>query len=232
MRAYNIVKYVFSVVGIGMLIGAFFWYNSSSEFSEKSVRAEGTVVELVVNRSRDSRTYSPVVQFVNEAGKKIEFKSRTGSNPPDYSRGEKVEVLYLPENPEEAKINSFFALWGGALIFGGLGSVFFLIGGGLILYPIIKGRKDEQLQKNGRRIETDFQGVELNESYSVNGRHPFQLVTQWQNPATNQVHVFRSNNLWFDPAEYINRDRITVFIEQDNPESYYVDISFLPKMAK
>lgn len=232
MRVYNIVKYVFSVVGVGMLAGAFFWFNSNSKFSEEAISAEGTVVDLVVNRSRDSRTYSPVVQFMNEAGRKIEFKSQTGSNPPAYSRGESVEVLYIPANPEQAKINSFFSLWGGVSILGGLGAVFFLIGGGLIVYPIMKGRKDAHLQENGRRIETDFQGVELNESYSVNGRHPFQLISQWQNPATNKVHVFQSNNLWFDPTEFIDRDRITVFIDPDDPESYYVDTSFLPEAAE
>ena len=232
MRAYNIVKYVFSFVGLGMLVAAFFWYSSSSDFSEKGVSTQGTVIDLVVNRSSDSRTYSPVVVFQNEAGKQIEFKSQVGSSSPDYSRGDKVEVLYLPESPEQAKINSFLALWGGPLIIGGLGSIFFLIGGGLIIYPIFKSRKDEELQKNGRRIETDFQRVELNESYSVNGRHPFQLVTQWQDPATNKVHVFQSNNLWFDPTEYIDRDRITVFIARDDPESYYVDTSFLPEMAE
>lgn len=44
MRVYNIVKYVFSIVGAGMLVGAFFWYNSSSKFTEKAVSTEGRVV--------------------------------------------------------------------------------------------------------------------------------------------------------------------------------------------
>jgi len=31
-------------------------------------------------------------------------------------------------------LNSFFSLWGGALILGGLGAVFLLIGGGMFSY--------------------------------------------------------------------------------------------------
>ena len=173
-----------------------------------------------------------MVQYVNEAGSRFEFKSSVRSSSPDYSRGEKVEVLYKPGNPEQAKIHSFFSLWGGISILGGLGALFFLVGAGLVVYPIIKGRKDKHLQENGRRIETVFQGVELNESYLVNDRHPFQLVTQWQNPATNKVHIFQSNNLWFDHTEYINRDRTTVFVETGDPASYYLDTSFLPEVAE
>ena len=58
------------------------------------------------------------------------------------------------------------------------------------------------------------------------------LITQWQNPATSEVHVFKSNNIWFDPSSYIHTDTITVFCEKDDLSEYYVDISFLPKLAK
>lgn len=228
----NIVKYVFSLVGLGMLVAAFFWYSSSATFLEKAITTEGTVIDLVVNRSSDSRTYSPVIEFLDQKGKSIEFESRTGSNPPDYSRGERVEVLYVPAEPRQAKINGFFSLWGGVLIVGGLGTIFFLVGAALVVVPIVKGRKDEYLKNNGHPVKTQFQRIELNESYSVNGRHPFQLVTQWQNPSTSKVHVFKSNNLWFDPTEYVSQGRITVFIEQDDPETYYMDTSFLPELAE
>jgi hypothetical protein len=210
----------------------FFWYNSNTAFLERAITTEGTVVDLVVNRSSDSRSYSPVVEFVSQEGRLVEFVSQTGSNPPDYSRGERVGVLYLPSEPKQAKINDFFSLWGGLLVVGGLGLIFFLIGMALVIIPIIKGRKDEQLRNNGYPIKTKFQRVELNESYAVNGRHPFQVITQWQDPSTTRIHVYKSNNLWFDPTGYIDQDHITVFIEKDDPETYYMDISFLPELAE
>jgi hypothetical protein len=67
---------------------------------------------------------------------------------------------------------------------------------------------------------------------SVNDRHPFQIVTQWQNPSTSEIHVFESDNIWYDPSEFITNQRITVYIEKENPKKYWVDLSFLPKMAK
>jgi hypothetical protein len=30
----------------------------------------------------------------------------------------------------------------------------------------------------------------------------------------------------------MNRDKITVFIERANPKKYYIDLSFLPKLAE
>lgn len=232
MKTITISKYVFTIVGVGLLIGALFLYQSASAFLAKATTADGTVVDLVRSRSSDSITYRPVVQFMNQKGEKIEFISSSGSNPPSYSKGEKVEVLYLPDEPQKAKINGFFSLWGAPVILGGLGGAFFLIGAGIIIVIMLKGRRDEYLKKKGMRIETDFQSVELNTSLSVNGRNPFRVLTQWQNPSTSEIHIFQSNNLWFDPTNHIKDNRITVFIERNNPKKYYVDLSFLPKIAE
>jgi hypothetical protein len=234
MRTITIVKYVFALIGAGMLIGAFFIYKSTSSFVQSAATAQGVVVDLLPSRSRDSGTYTyaPVVDFVDQNGKQIEFSSSTSSNPPSYHKGEKVEVLYDPGRPQHAKIHGFFSLWGGAIIVAGIGAVFFLIGAGIMAVSAFKGRSAEQLRATGMPIETQFQSVELNESLSVNGRHPFRILTQWQNPSTSNIHVFKSGNVWFDPSEYLKSDRITVFIEQGNPKKYLVDLSFLPELAE
>ncbi len=46
-------------------------------------------------------------------------------------------------------IDGFFSLWGGALIVGFLGTVFGLIGGGMVVHGVIKGRSKAYLQING-----------------------------------------------------------------------------------
>lgn len=48
--------------------------------------------------------------------------------------GESVAVLYLPNNPADARIDSFFQLWGASSIVGGIGTAFFAISLGMILY--------------------------------------------------------------------------------------------------
>lgn len=231
MKVIAIVKYVFTAVGAAMLAGAFLLYQNTRTFVEDATRTEGTVVELVESHSSDSTTYRPVVDFTTSTGETIRFTSSSGSNPPSYSVGEKVALFYLADAPQQAKVDGYFSLWGAPTIVGGLGSVFFLIGAGVMLVPMLKRRRDDYLKKHGTPIESVFQRVELNEALSVNGRHPFRIVTQWQNPATSKMHVFESSNLWYDPTEYVKSDRIRVFIEKSNPTKYVVDLSFLPELA-
>jgi hypothetical protein len=180
MKVVTIIKYVFTLVGVGMLIGASFLYKNTSAFIHEATRAEGIVVDLLPSHSSNdtSYTYRPVVHFTDQSGETIEFASSVSSNPPSYEKGEKVDVLYRPEEPRNARIYGFFSLWGGAVIVAGIGGVFFLIGAAIMLVIRLKGRKDEYLRTNGMPIDTTLQRVELNESLSVNGRHPFRIATQ------------------------------------------------------
>jgi hypothetical protein len=227
----SIVKYFLSLIGLSMLIGSFFLYQNTQDFLKDALQAEGTVIELVRSRSSDSTTYRPVVEFKTQSGSVIEFTSSSGSNPPSYSKGEVVSILYHESSPEQAKINGFFSLWGLPLILGSLGAVFFLVGFSIIFSSRLNGKKIEYLRKNGMPIKAKFQNVGINDALRVNGRSPYQIYAQWQNPSTSEIHLFNSENIWFDPTDHINNDELTVFIEKNNPAKYYVDISFLPKVA-
>lgn len=227
----RVVPYVFALAGVGMLAGSVFLYKTTSSFLAEAIKAPGTVVELVASQSSDGTTYRPIVQFKRQNGQTVTFESSTGSNPPSYSQGQRVEVFYRPTAPQDAEINDFFSLWGPPAICGTLGAAFFAFGGGFILASRLRKRMNAYLQENGRRIETDFQSVELNTSFTVNGRHPFRIVTQWQNPTTSELHVFRSDDIWFDPTNYIKSKKIAVFTDENNLKRYYVDLSFLPKLA-
>ncbi|MCK5726951.1 MAG: DUF3592 domain-containing protein [Thiotrichaceae bacterium] len=227
----NIIKYIFSIVGLAMLLGAFFLYTNTQNFLKTAITTNGTVTQLIRSNSRDSIVYRPVVEFKTKEGKLIEFTSSTGRNPPSYSRGEVIKILYSPSSPEKARIKGFFSLWGGASIVGGLGAVFFIIGFSILLSGIINTRKIKYLKKHGRPIKAKFQSVERNTSLKVNGRSPYQVYAQWRNPTTGELHVFHSENIWFNPNGHINREEITVLIGKDNPKKYHVDISFLPNIA-
>ena len=231
MNTLTALKYVFAVIGAGMLLGAGAMQASTRSFLAHASAVQGTVVALQPKRSSDgSATYSPVVRFQHGA-QRIEFTSPTSSSPPGYQVGETVPVLYLETNPYAAKLNSFFSLWGGALILGGLGAVFLLIGGGMILVPLRRNRVDDYLVHEGVPVDADIQSVGINTGVSVNGRNPFRIVAQWQDPATSRVYVFESHNIWFDPSSFIKEKRIRVFVDRANPKKYYVDVSFLPQLA-
>ncbi len=229
MKDLDILKYMFMLFGIAKMAVALFLYQGTQSFLTEAARAEGTVVNFMQTDSSHGVTYAPVVHFVNRNNETTVFVSSTSSNPPGYEKGEKVEVLYFPAKPQDARINSFFSLWGGSVIFGVMGTIFFLIGAGVTLVPLLKKRQGEYLKEQGRAIETDFQSVRVNGAFSVNGRNPFRVLTQWKDPSSSQVRVFESHDIWYDPTNLIKSQRIRVFLDKNNPKKYYVDLSFLPK---
>lgn len=231
MKTISTVKYVFTAIGCAMLVGAFFLYSNTQDFINNAEIANGRVIALVPSRSSDSVTYRPVVQFQSVRGELIEFTSSTGSNPPSYYEGETVEVLYPTFAPRDAKINGFFSLWGMSAIVGGLGLLFFIVGGAIILVGKLKNNKVAFLKENGIPVKAKFTSVDINESLTVNGRNPYKISAQWKCPEKSEVHIFRSDNIWFDPSDHIDDEEITVLIEKGNPKKYHVDISFLPKVA-
>jgi len=89
-------------------------------------------------------------------------------------------------------------------------------------------RQAHDLRLHGTPLETEFQDVELNGSFQVNGRSPWRIASRWLDPARNELHLFESENLWFDRAPFITSKRITVFI---GSKRYSMDVSFLPKLA-
>jgi hypothetical protein len=171
-----------------------------------------------------------VVRFVAPSGAEIEFQTSYSQSPAPYDVGERVEVLFRPDHPHDARISGFGSLWALPTIFGGMGLVFAGIGGGILLSGVLGKRKKNYLMAYGNAIETDFQGVELNGSLEVNGRNPWRIVSQWLDPASNKLRVFHSENLWFDPTKFVTRKQVTVLLDPRNPKRYHMDISFLPEL--
>jgi hypothetical protein len=92
------------VAGIGLVVLGASLHQNTTAFLATAVPAAGRVVDLAVNHSSDSSTWSPVVEF--EVGdRSYRFKDSIGSDPPSYRRGDAVRVLYDPDQPQRARID-------------------------------------------------------------------------------------------------------------------------------
>ncbi|MFC6633346.1 DUF3592 domain-containing protein [Microbulbifer taiwanensis] len=231
MKTVSVLKYTFTAIGLAMLIGTFLLYSNTRDFLKTAITTDGTVVALVPSRSSNSVTYAPVIQFQDKTGRLVEFMSSSSSNPPSYDEGEKVEVFYQASAPESARINGFFSLWGLPTILGGLGILFFLVGFSIIVFGRLKNRKAESLRKYGMPVKAKIKSVYIDRAFTVNGRNPYKISAEWQCPQSAEIHVFNSDNIWFDPTDRIVDEEVTVLIEKENPKKYHVDISSLPETA-
>jgi len=241
MKNFSIKKFTIYVflAGAGLILVSILMGMHANNFRKKAIPTKGTVVALSsssnINSPRSSGspirettyTHRPIVRFVTQNGKAIEFLSDTGSKKTAYKKGDAVEVLYLPSSPEKAKINDFLSLWMMPMVIGGIGLIFIALGGGIIIISKLKGRQNAYLKTNGIPIETDFQRIEKNKDLNLGGKNPYRVVTQWTDPSTSKTHIFKSDNLWYDPTDQIDKNKITVFIELNNPGKYYIDLTFL-----
>jgi hypothetical protein len=222
-------------VAAGIILGAVssYFYNATQSFIDRAETVQGEVIELERSRSSSdpSVVFYPIVRFSPATGQQRTFRSPVGSSPPAYAVGESVSILYDRTNPDDARIDSFWFLWLLPTITGGIGIVFFLVGGGLLIGRLLMARRARNVRAHGTPVETTFQGVELNGAVRVNGRSPWRIRSQWSDPGSNTVYRFHSEDIWFDPTPFIKTRTITVYIEPTNPKHHYMDISFLPKSA-
>lgn len=234
MKLFKIFGAIFSVFGIAALIGAGFAVSSAKKFMRESIVANGEIVDIVTKTSRDSdgnatRSRYPVIRFQDETGKVVEFESSTSSSG-GIRIGESVEVRYRPGNPKKAKSNSFGDIYGLSIVFGILGLVFSGLGVPFFWLGIRDGINEKKSQTYKMEIIAKVTGVVRNTTIQMNGRSPFQIEAQWVNPDTNEVHIFKSKNLWYDPSGFLE-EKITVKADPNNLKKYWMDVSFLPKKA-
>jgi len=223
------IAWCLCIVGALLLSSAVYTAVTTQIFLTEAELTDGVVIDLVASRSSDSVTYSPVVQFETYSGQVVDLHSSTGSNPPSYEVGEIVLVYYRPDTPSDARVDSFFSLWGATLILGVLGALLAFLGG-LFVYLLRSNKvKLEYYREHGLPVEARIKSVEQNNALEVNGKNPYRLFADWKDPATGQFYIFKSVNIWFDPSDYLESDTVTVFVDQDNPKKYAMDTSFLPE---
>lgn len=126
-----IIGCVFALVGVGVLVGAGKSAHTAYQVSADGVIAQGEVVSLKLERSsgrRGGSTYHPVFRFTAQDGQVYRVKHSQGSNPPAWKKGEKVELIYLPDDPEKAVPNTFWGKYADPFILTIFGTAFIVMG--------------------------------------------------------------------------------------------------------
>jgi hypothetical protein len=116
--------HAFILLGMGMLAGGAYQGARSFRLELRGAHARGTVVELVhTSDSEAGSSYTPRVRYRSASAERT-FVSSVGTGWRRYEPGDRVSVLYDPENPEEARIRSFWDLWSGPALLLGMGLSF------------------------------------------------------------------------------------------------------------
>jgi hypothetical protein len=227
---------VFGLVGLLMGGVAIFVVQNTVRFRLTAHEVMGEVIGHDSHRGSKGRTmYSPRVRYVVPApeggpGATFEVVGGVSSSSKSGDVGDPVVVYYQPENPAKARLGGFMEQWFFPSIFGTFGLLFGGAATGIVIAAIRKHRLHAWLDRYGMRVQADLVEVTRNTSVKVKGSSPFVLRAQWQHPLKKTVHVFVSDDIWFDPTPFLrSRRQIGAQVDADRPDRYRIDLGFLPK---
>lgn len=123
-RARPILARVFAALGLALLIVAGVLAMARASDLSGAEHADGTVFAL----SGGAKGFAPVVQFTPASGGTVPFTADVDSNPPAYQVGDHVPVLYPPDKPHEAVIDSFWQVWFSSALFALIGAALIMVG--------------------------------------------------------------------------------------------------------
>lgn len=120
--------------GILLAIFAFFKFKQSMNFLKTGGRATATVIELeTVHSSDGGPTYKPIFRFSTIKKQSVTYRHHTSSSPAAWDIGEKTTIVYDYENPENAKLLTYFGAFGWTIILLSIAMPCLVIGGGYLL---------------------------------------------------------------------------------------------------
>ena len=114
---------LFLVFGLCLITGSAASFVQSAIFLNNSKSAFGTVVKI----ERDHGAKYPVVDFTLESGKIVEFRSNSSITTETFQAGQKVPLRYDPNNPHEAKIDSFWQNWNWPILISFITAMFIIV---------------------------------------------------------------------------------------------------------
>jgi hypothetical protein len=231
------LRVLFIFAGILFFAPGAFELLVSYRFESTAVPAVGVVVENVakVVRKRDENQnetietlYCPKIRFRTSSGKEIVFlRESVETNPPSFKVGETLTVLYDPKNPSVARVKSWWDLWSSSFGFLLASVVYFAWPAAHFAMRVRQESRYRWLRQHGTRSTAVVMAIE-GKGRQHKGRNSHRVVCLWTDPGTNRVFTLKSDDLPFDPTEYLTDRTIAVIIDPKLPSRYLVETAFLP----
>lgn len=170
----------------------------------------------------------PQVSFTDSTRREYTFTSGSGSSNSSYTIGDPVPVLYDPQNPHIARMNTFLDMWAGVLMISVLSLAFLLVGGGVTYYHLRKLFLRIRLRQRGQSVQAIVTSVKRSGNFRINNKIPYVITSEFMDTNSGERHEFKSDLLEKDPGDLVKGgDSIKVFVNPQNYGNYFVDLSIL-----
>jgi hypothetical protein len=132
-RKHKMVYGILLIVGVVVAAIGFRMLLRSIAFIKSGERTTATVIEMIPVHGSDGTTYKPVFEFTTYEGKKIIHRHNASSNPPGWKEGEETGIIYDRNNPENARVVTYFGLFSWSIVLFAIAAPLIIIGGGYFL---------------------------------------------------------------------------------------------------
>lgn len=122
-RSWRRIAWIILAIGALIMAGGMALGWGSLRHILYAERADGEVIEI----RREGDMYAPVLRFHRGSGETQEVKV-LGSGAPDFAVGDRVTVLYMPDDPEDFRVDTFERLWFSPIFVTVFASFWFLFG--------------------------------------------------------------------------------------------------------
>lgn len=208
---------IFVVIGLAISGNIFSYANK--------IDTVGIITEITSYTTTDNGINHKVYVSYTVEGK--EYESMLNGYSSEFYEGKEIEIYYDKDNPGKIGVKSLDLLF---LIFPGIGLIFLILGGTGILVNINKRRLEKRLKENGELIYANYVETVLNTSYQVNGKTPYNIICEWNNPLDSNKYIFKSKNIWINPQNIIEEKNIKQFpVYINDKKKYIIDTEFLTK---
>lgn len=210
-------KNVFLAVGtLFLLVSSIFLGVSCAMFANASYfKKNGIITEAVIEDIRGEDVW---IRYSADDGN---FTGPLGYYRSSMREGDVIPIHYDPANPGRIHADGSDAL---RVVFMAIGLLLFICGGVMVGSECMKQRRMYWLLEHGTPIQADIMGVEIDRKISINYRHPYMLVCQRSMP-NGSMQLFYSDYIWYDPTSSLTSDSVTVFLDPNKDNRYYVDLS-------
>ncbi len=215
---------IFLIIGLLFLILGTIICIKQFNYSGK-IETTGIISQIIPYTESDGDIKHNVFVTYHVNGK--EYTSELNGYSTSYYVGKEIPIYYNENNIDKIGVKSLDMLM---LIFPGLGFIFACVGGIPLFFMNNTKKQIQKLKEFGTRIDATYVETVINNSYTVNGRSPYNIICEWNNPADNKKYIFKSQNLWTNPESIIAEKNIktfSVYIDMNNMRKYTIDVDEL-----
>lgn len=223
----NFVWGMFTLIGtIFLIVGVFiciFLFNNKGK-----IETTATITQIESYRDSGRKLKHEVYVAYEVDG--VPYESRLNFYSSSMYEGKEISIYYKEDNPNKISANTPEILL--FLIFPALGLIFSAIGGIGLTRNYKKNKKYQELKETGEVIYAEYTQLDMNTTYSMNGKHPYNIICEWNNPDDGKKYIFKSGNIWRNPQSIIEERGITqfpIYIDRHDIRNYLVDTDMLFK---